>query len=553
MSKPWQLLFWGYWLVLFLAGSLALAGLTDLNRQLLLGLPLFLGIVALFNNPERLIHKNILKITLALAVFLLFGSFFSQNQENTRAEWINWLAGLSLFFFGALYKPYLQKTLPKILVGLGIFLGLYSLALPHLPLELGWLKPINSYNLVFPTYRLHNHLGDILVLPCLVLISQLNLKKNRLLSIGWTLAFSLLIFFSYSRSSYTAFAAGVVLLVARQLKTKKLNRKVLLAGALFFFASLTFLALTTKEAAFRPSWGLAVETKPLFNGRDQYWGTAFKAIADYPAFGVGPGNFVLAMGRYSDNLFDWTESSVNLFLNIAAENGLPAVFMFLVFIFLVIKNSRISLNLALLGSLLVNFQTDYTFKISAMWLLFWLLAGLGLKQPKKGFGIKLGVKTILLPGLITILLLLQISLCQLLTSWRQFQLAQIIYPAERQTYEKIISRQLLTNRYEEALWQLAIYKRLFRADSVVQYTCGNLYAALGKKQAALDCYRQAYLWNPYVNFDLYRKIYALENELNHPQTARDFLKDYQSRVKKLPQDNSYFTRIIKNDWREFNR
>ncbi|MBK8870495.1 MAG: O-antigen ligase family protein [Elusimicrobia bacterium] len=68
---------------------------------------------------------------------------------------------------------------------------------------------------------------------------------------------------------------------------------------------------------------------------------ALDMISDNPWFGVGPGNYVYAMGYYDSTLEGVTSYFKfpvhNLFLYVAGEMGLPALFCFLVFLFFVAR------------------------------------------------------------------------------------------------------------------------------------------------------------------------------------------------------------------------
>lgn len=544
-----QIIFWTYLLATIITGSLALPYMDELNYKLLLALPLLLSILTLNSKIKPQLNKTLFVLLGGVFVTMLISFCFSRHYANSLVHLVRLLAGLSLFAFSIWFGPEIRPQLPKVLLLLGVFYSLLFLFLNYQSQSFGWLMPQNGYNLFFPIYRLHNHLGDFLVLPILALIYNLRQEKKLLLSISWLIIFTLLAFYSYSRSSYTALTAGLLVLLITQIKYK-LKPYQLILGLLFILGTGSFLLLTTKETAPSLSWLNAVENKLLLNGRDQYWGVSLMAIKDHFWFGIGSGNFIYAMARYNNIPFNWTESSLNIFLSIFSANG---VFVFLAFVALlvwVIKNSNFGLSFILLIALLVNFQTDYTYEIVGMWLLFWLIMGLSIKN--KPPLVNLSYHKLLLPGIIGLLLLSQLIITPILSQLKLYELAWLINPLNKANQEKLIVRQLFQQQYGLAKWQLKLYQRLYQADSINQYSSANYYLALEEPQQALSAFYQAYQWNPYTNLDLYRRIYTLEKSLNGKRAATRFLQSYETKVKQI-KDKSYFSQKIKKDWKEFNK
>jgi len=549
MSRAATILFWSYLLFVFLCGSLGLPELEQLETKALLGLPLVLAIIIEKNRPLEGLPRWFGYGLVTLGLLLLLGSGFSQNYGQLLSALSRWAAGLSLAVFGALYRQDISKQLPKIILGLGGFYALYSLLLQELPEFLLWLRPVSGYNLVFPTYHLHNHLGDFLVLSILCLLSSLKSPGQRVFKFAWLAIFSLLLLYSYSRSSYTALLVSVFVWLGQTLKNKP-PRITLLSGALLIGGAAFFLALTTNELSWKLPFLNAWETKPLFNGRDQYWGASLESIKDHPWFGIGSGNFAAAMGRYGEIPMDWTESSLNLFLTLASENGLLVLATFLGGLFWGLRQFSGTLNLGLFLALLVNFQTDYTYRIGPMWLLFWLLLGLGVKRtPGK---LKLPSHLPLWGGLIGVWIILLLTFSNFWQRQGNYWLAWATSPFDQQNNERLLSHYLLTGEFTKAAAHLRIYQKFYRSDSAAQYAAANYWLGLGEREAALAGYYQAYRFNPYTNLDLYRQINRLERELNGERSAKEFLANYSQKVQKL-KDQSYFSQIIRRDWQKFRK
>lgn len=549
MDLSSKIIFWAYLLLTVITGSLALPFMEALNYKLLLVLPLLLALVTLNSKIKPQLNKTLFFLIGGFLTTMLISFCFSQHYANSLVYLVRLLAGLSLFIFALWFAPDIKPHLTKALLFLGVLYSLAYLALKNWPHIFGWLMPQSGYNLIFPTYHLHNHLGDFLVLPILALIYQRKNHKGILITFGWILIFSLLIFYSYSRSSYTALIAGILVLLINRPKHKLKPEQLFLGIGLILGAGL-FLLLTTQEANFE--WYLfnAIKEKLLLNGRDQYWGTAIMAIRDNLWFGIGSSNFVYALGRYSNIPFNWTESSLNIFLSIFSENGVFAFIAFVTLLVWVIKNNRFDLNFVLLVTLLINFFTDYTYEIVGMWLWFWLVMGLSINH-KPPFT-NLSYDEILLPALIGLLLFLQLSITSILGQFKLYELVWLVNPLDKANQEKLIVKQLFSQKYYQALWQLKLYQKLYRADSYSQYASANYYLALQQQELALAAFYQAYKWNPYTNLDLYRRIYNLEKKLNGKKAATRFLQNYEAKVKQI-KDQSYFSQKIKKDWQEFNK
>jgi len=326
-----------------------------------------------------------------------------------------------------------------------------------------------------------------------------------------------------------ALAVSLTALAIMQIKQKIKSSQLALIILLGLLAVL-FLVITTKESAVSINWLDAIKNKPLLNGRDRYWGASLATIKDYFWFGIGEGNFAYAMGRYNTALFDWTQSSLNIFLSIFCENGVFAFLTFAVLLGWIIKNSRFDLNFLFFLALLVNFQTNYSYEIAGVWLLFWFVMGLSIKNKPELTAVK--PEWVLIPGLISLVILVS---------------TLFFNPFNQTAHEHLIVRQILKQQYRPALLSLRLYQKIYRADAMSQYAAANYYLALNKPRQALAAYYRAYLWNPFANLDLYRRIYALEKKLNGEKAARLFLKDYQNKVKKLTADDSFFLEKIKKD------
>ena len=370
-------------LVIFLIGSLGFVYGEILSFALsFLALFIYWG----FRFVSRYSDFELPRISILLMAFLIFSSasvFFSVNRENSVYFFLQYVVLSGVFLFGFYREKLLQSFLEISLVVAGLILcllsGIYNL---------GFLVGNSGYQLVFSRYGSHNHLGDFLVLPLLICTYNIFYKKRLYLSLILLIVFLSFFLLSYSRSAYLAFGVGCLFFLVKFVwKLRKKFTYTLKVGliSILLLVMLFFLA-TVFEARNYPVLGqvnylltdnLGLKFKSFTAKRFEYVKISFISIENNFWFGVGPGNFSSAASTYFSGIQS-TDSSHNIFLDILVENGVFAFIFFLLLIFFAVKKAveNPSVYSLLLVALLVNFQTDYTFRISTMMLLFFLLMGL---------------------------------------------------------------------------------------------------------------------------------------------------------------------------------
>ena len=155
-----------------------------------------------------------------------------------------------------------------------------------------------------------------------------------------------------------------------------------LSVLLVLFFSTTFearniLLLKPFNEVLISNFGLKYKT---FDGqRDNFFETAYLSFKERPLLGVGPGNFAYASNEYSI-INRKSDSSHNLLLDILIENGIVGLVLFLIFLAMFFAGRDKGVYSLIAVVLLVNFMTDYTFRISAIMLLFFFLLGLSVRK-----------------------------------------------------------------------------------------------------------------------------------------------------------------------------
>lgn len=292
------------------------------------------------------------------------------------------LAGIIVLF---LHTPKLkaERYLSSSIVLMGVLLSLYCLIINVLQLKS--LFPTHGYQLVFSRFGSHNHLGDFLLLPLFICLYNLKNNQNRLTNSLLLIFFFPFFILSYSRSAYLSFTVVFVLFLINWLwniKKSIIKKSVLLlTGGALVSLTATFFIATVFEFKRTPIFGSVNKTLTTHFGlkfkhfganRLEYANTALQSIKEKPLFGVGPGNFVYASEKYSNIPNYRTHSSHNIFLDIWVEYG--SIVFIAVLLLAGIKMRDLlkgkNGNAMLLLALFINFQTDYTFKLVPLMVLF---------------------------------------------------------------------------------------------------------------------------------------------------------------------------------------
>ena len=176
---------------------------------------------------------------------------------------------------------------------------------------------------------------------------------------------------------------------------REARRKLLLFGlpvVLVFFAVWSFLP-KNEQVQVVTQRAEAFTTLSPYDDRDSIWREARREIKADPWTGQGPGNFIIASARAGSEASTISAFHAhNLFLNWAAESGLPAAAIILLFAFALVNAGRVAsrgslargdpgdraIVIGIGGALLtVFFQgfVDYTLGNSVVHIAFWGMVG----------------------------------------------------------------------------------------------------------------------------------------------------------------------------------
>ena len=179
-----------------------------------------------------------------------------------------------------------------------------------------------------------------------VLFLQKREKKQKLIYGGFFLLFVLTIFLTGSRATYLALLVSFFFfLFLYPIRIKQIKTLKIIAGSLLLIAIISIIVfnslpqLSEKGDFFsRLANRLSIQrvATDLFGTRFAVWQITLKAIKDRPLLGWGPENFYIGFEKYYEptapNLQKlWWDRPHNIFLDIAANSGLIALFFYIAF------------------------------------------------------------------------------------------------------------------------------------------------------------------------------------------------------------------------------
>jgi tetratricopeptide (TPR) repeat protein len=248
--------------------------------------------------------------------------------------------------------------------------------------------------------------------------------------------------------------------------------------------------------------------RDIFSLRDDLYNQSVESIRRSAVFGIGGGNFIKA-SKVAGPYEDYSDSAHNIFLEVAVEQGIPAVLFFIIMsfslIFQAIRKKDVWSYVIIYLSL--NFLTDYTYKIYFLSVITAIISGICYEE-KKSFRIPVwlyGMMGFLL--FITVFLMFTSNFFLLInkpaSAIRWYPLnKQALIQAIRQESDRDESRRLINRAFEIA-----------PDDVGVLTVAAEQHLKRGEKKEALDIFKRMYESNHYIAFSVIRNIYVLTREL----------------------------------------
>lgn len=511
---------------------------------------IFFIIYVVFSFRTRKIHLPYILTTVFffLFVFILIASFLSLDKEESIQKIFSYLSlfYIFIFFFNEkkLGKQFFEKTI-KIFSPMFVSINLFVILASKLKFVsvLNFFRDIRTRNLIISwsfNSNHHNHLGDFLGLTLLYFLIEYSQTRQK---INWLFFFFYFIFFlfSYSRTAYFSFFTTVILYFLIFFPFKNLSQK----GKIAVLSSLglTFIFIFASSFVRNPYfYSFNISTfiiNYFFSNRPIYISQAILAIKEKPFFGWGLGSFGFASRRFVDVYENWTASAHNLFLELLVEAGLPAIFLFLILILLILRSISKTKTVYSLYFiyLLLNFQTDYTYKIPLLLTIFFLTAALTYEEKKvlhPTFSFRFF-------SLLICFFALRLFLSYLFLDFNQTEISKHFFPFNKAAYQKKIEDDFHTgkNYYHSLYDYLSLYPENPTTITFAAEFCqkiGNKACALRLKEQFISLYR-------FLDTSMIRDIYQLKKEVASEKEAADFLKEvyqtYQQRLGKIKFKSAY--------------
>lgn len=487
-------------------------------------------------------------IFFGISTFLYTLSIIS--SANKEASIAPILLYISLYLFYLYFSSYPQKekrTATSIYILCFIFIGAFLIFMRnkgHFPL---FFIPQTEYQLITPLYYPHNHLGDFLGLG-IVISFYYFITTSRLKYLIPLVLFTPFILFSFSNSAYVATLLTSLMLIVFFFKKYHANIRKMI----FVFITLTivmgivFIGSTKGSERFPPFKvvqeyivkAFSFYPKTIGSTRLNYFSQASTGIKKNPLMGIGPGNFTSLSKQLNRSSWEFTTDVHNLFLEIGVEAGLPTLLFFLVFIALRIRHGIVipTLPFFIFLYLLFNFQTDYTYKIYSLLLLFIFSAaqsGIHDRNQNTAIGTFIFAGTALFLQIVIVCMLTSLILQKIGNP----SSAVLFNPFNRYAYYDLLKE--AAAQKNSSLVDLYTYKLhdISRVNVQSELEIINANKIVGKPQRILELLENAHRLQPLLPPSYMEQLYNLTLQYRSKNQADGLIISYILGRKKTP----YFT------------
>lgn len=311
------------------------------------------------DRPRGILLPTILVVAYGLVGFTSL--LYAPNQESVVESLSNYVkdALIALVVIALLKKPHQFRHVIYTMLLIGIFIGTISVhqyATNNFTNSYGGFAVAEYMNIIGETngYRLSGPVGDpnffsqVMVVLALLGVERLLHERNLLWKIlaGWAAAASTLtVVFTFSRGTTIALVLSLILFFwIYKLKPAQLIVIIVLGIAMLAFAPPTYYQRVLSIADVLPSGsgGINVHSDRAIQGRASENLTAWVMLMDRPLLGVGLNNFSYLYQDYTKSLglapSATNRSPHNLYLEVAAEQGVVGFLVFMVMIALAIRS-----------------------------------------------------------------------------------------------------------------------------------------------------------------------------------------------------------------------
>jgi len=517
--------FYLFLLIFFLEGGALLS--RDYVFFVYLFLPASYYIEKELKKEKIFLPKKISISYFLIIIFLFFSFIFSVDRINTLNNIFFYIACFFILIIGFNERNQILKSLKGILIFIGFVFCLFSI----LPKELFFFTP---YQLIFPFYSNHNHLGDFLGMIMIWLFYDWIIKKKKR-DLFIFIIFLPFFIFSFSRSAYLDF---LIIALFIFLKSRNLSYKEDTFSLIFLALIFLFFVLMQKEIyqiKFLEKLSFVKETinlepRSFFSERPEYFHQGIKGFLERPLFGWGLGNYIYLSKKHTSENLQQVSSALNFPLTILAEGGIFVFISFLLFLFFSIINIDYNLKpiFYLFFYLSLNFLTDYTYSIYSLFILWFLILGLSIKEEKKN---SINIYPIFyLPVLIFIFLKINVLIFNYLGF---FNVSYYIFPFNHETYKKLIKQKMSEGKIFEAKKIAENYYKNSSLSSSTLIFLTEFYKNLGEKKQALFFAKKLTDNNRFPSFEDLKNTYQLKKEVENKKKADEYFSMFLPDLKSI--------------------
>ena len=344
-------------------------------------IPSFLYILHSFHHNKFHISFSLSSFFFGCSIFLYaLAILYSINKEASIGSILIFLSLYLFYLYFSSYPIKQVKIIKSIYILSIIFIGAFLFFVNRRALS-SLIIPQTEYQLVTPLYYPHNHLGDFLGLGIVISFFYL-FTSSKLIYLIPLFIFIPFVLISFSNSAFVSIFLSCVVIIVFFFKSKKIHIRKLL----FIFLIITTLMITifigsTKESEYVPPFKniqqfvtktFSFYPKTIGSTRLSYFSQAIEGVIRNPLFGIGPNTFTYFSRQFNTTGYIFSTDVHNIFLEIGFEAGIPALLFFIAFIVLKIRHGILNPTIFffIFLYLLINFQTDYTYKIYSVLALF---------------------------------------------------------------------------------------------------------------------------------------------------------------------------------------
>lgn len=344
--------------LILLLDSLSLSGVKNIEFFFILQAPILLFLIDYLQKKSFKIPKSLFMLQIIFLTLFVIANIFSSNYSNIIYEIGFYTALILIYIYVYNHQNELKQTIYKYICGISILFIAVNIFKTQI-MQLFPFIGVNNSHIISYTSFTHNHLGDFLVLPLIILAIGMIKEVTWIRLLSFIVIFPTFIF-SYSRSAYLSLIVVLVLISYKIFKKINNSKKIIITICLLISVLFLFFSPTLTKG----------EKKP-FGYRDVYYKKAVEGFIKKPFFGWGAGNYA--------NISAGTIYSHNIFLDMLSENGIFVFLMFLSMILYGLFYGEKNLYYYLFIALLINFQTDLTYSIIPFIWLFFIFMGLTIK------------------------------------------------------------------------------------------------------------------------------------------------------------------------------